>query len=137
MIDYSHTEEYKIAKNQEINYYDKIKNYFNIENLKISENKYDKFDYYNNEYLIEMKTRNNTKDKYPTTIITTNKIKYGLTQNKQMIFLFLFTDGLYFIKYDKDLFNEFEQKNYCSRKRIQYEYNTYTFIDVNKLTKIN
>jgi hypothetical protein len=49
---------------------------------------------------------------YPTTIIPVNKIVDG-----KLIFLFNFTDGLYYIEYDREIFsnfNTFEMTDYRS-----------------------
>ena len=49
-----------------------------------------------NKYLIELKTRTNAKDTYPTTLMPLNKLIY--IQNRRDytgIFLFNFTDGLF------------------------------------------
>ncbi len=50
----------------------------------------------------ELKSRRNTKDKYPTTIIPVHKGKDG-----DIYFCFGFTDGLYYIKYDRERFSKY------------------------------
>ena len=44
--------------------------------LRPTQDKYDPFDFVNDNYtvFVELKTRNNTKDKYPTTMISYSKI---------------------------------------------------------------
>jgi uncharacterized protein YeeX (DUF496 family) len=80
-----------------------------------------------------LKTRNNKYNKYPTTLLPLDKI---ISNN--MIFLFSFQDGLYYIKYDKILFHTFEIKKYV--RNIRNDYNDklkdYLFIPIEKLIKI-
>jgi len=55
-------------------------------------------DYIGKDYMVELKTRNNTYNKYPTTIFGANKIEEGFKQianGKRVIFAFSFTDGVY------------------------------------------
>jgi len=129
----------KIGKQQEILYFEHVKNYFKIDDLIMSNERFNKFDYISSEYLIELKTRFNYYNTFPTTIIPLFKINYGLSLNKKMIFLFNFKDGLYYINYDKNIFDTFEiKKNYCSRKDRGFnEINDYVFIPIENLIKIN
>jgi hypothetical protein len=60
------------------------------------------FDFYNDEYYFELKSRNVYKNTYQTTIIGLNKIEFAKKTEKFCIFLFKFIDGLYFYIYDKD-----------------------------------
>ena len=121
------------SKEDEKNLLPNIIEKFNI-NIEQTKNNMDRFDYENEEYLIELKTRNNNFDKYPTTMISTNKINYGLKLNKSMIFIFKFNDCIKYIEYDKELFNKYENKYFKSRwDRGRDEYNYYTFIDIKDL----
>ena len=75
----------------------------------LDENKYElfksktyPFDLYNNNYICELKTRYNiTKDKYPTTIFGASKLT-KMEPDKNYVFYFLFTDGLYKWDFNKD-----------------------------------
>jgi len=58
----------------------------------------------------EIKARRCAMNSYPTTIIPYSKIAKK-EEKDNLIFVFLFTDGLYYIKYNQDLFNTFETKN--------------------------
>jgi len=120
------------AKNEEINLLPKIIEKFNI-NISLTKNM-DRFDYENKDFLIELKTRNNESNKYPSTIISTSKINYGLKINKQMIFIFKFIDCIKYIEYDEKLFKNYENKYFKSRTdRGKDEYNYYTFIPIKDL----
>lgn len=65
----------------------------------IKSNQYDTFDYFNDEYIVELKSRRCNHNKYETTMIGYNKILKA-TQNKTYLFFFKFEDGLYYHKYD-------------------------------------
>jgi hypothetical protein len=58
----------------------------------------------------EIKARRCAMNSYPTTIIPCSKIAKK-EEKDNLIFVFIFTDGLYYIKYDQDLINTFETKN--------------------------
>ena len=67
------------------------------------------------KYNIELKSRNNTYDKYPTTIINIEKIRHIKATKlqhpkKRFYFLFNFTNGLYYIKYKSKLFDTFKKR---------------------------
>ena len=83
---------------------------------------YCKYDFYNNDCEIELKTRNNTFDKYPTTLMPVSKVIRDKDHKKTIIFMFKFNEdtddikqSIYYIKYDV---NEFE-----NIKRIQFKRN--------------
>lgn len=83
-----------------------------IKNTKeLYNNPYYKYDY---EGMIsgsryELKCRKNEKYKYSTTIIPCHKIN-KLTTEKDLYFVFNFTNGISYIKYDKNLFDTFKIK---------------------------
>jgi hypothetical protein len=120
------------SKKEEINLLPKIIEKFNI-NISLTKNM-DRFDYENKDFLIELKTRNNESNKYPTTIISTSKINYGLKIKKNMIFIFKFIDCIKYIEYDEKTFKNYENKYFKSRTdRGKDEYNYYTFIPIKDL----
>jgi len=110
-----------------------IRKYFNRSIDKTKE-KYCKYDFEDDIYRYELKSRNNKKDKFETTIIATDKI----IKDKKLIFLFKFLDGLYYIEYNDWEFSNFGRNQFCREKR--YGYNDkpkeYIFIPVNMLKKI-
>lgn len=96
--------------------------------------KYHPFDFTGKTAYVELKSRNNRKDKYPTTMISQSKIEYAKKNGGvDYFFCFLFQDGLFYIKYDECLFKEFEVSSggRCDRGRV--ETNVYCFIPVDKL----
>jgi len=80
-----------------------------IKNTKeIYNDKYCKWDFESDDGIKwELKSRRNTKTKYPTTIIPEHKIIEG---DKDYYFVFYFTDCCSYIKYEKELFNTFKTK---------------------------
>lgn len=74
--------------------------------LRKATNKRSRFDYYNDNILVELKSRKNRLTTYPTTMITTDK---GLETDKQLFFVFNFTDKVGMIEYNKERFREYEQ----------------------------
>jgi hypothetical protein len=84
-----------------------IKDFFKKDIVEIKNDK-SPYDYECSKYCYELKTRTNTKDKYPTTLIGVNKIQ----NEKKTILIFKYTDCLCYIKYKKELFDTFEIKKF-------------------------
>jgi hypothetical protein len=87
---------------RENNVLEKIKKYFNDETIKKTTDRFCKYDFESPTCKYELKSRKNTMRAYPTTIIPTHKVVDG-----NLIFVFNFTDGLYYIQYDKETFDRF------------------------------
>lgn len=99
------------------------------------------FDYscYKNDLYIELKSRRNTKDKYPTTMIGYNKFKKALELDELgcvIYFCFQFTDALCYYKFDKENFNADWKARGGRRDRGKFEYKDYIFIPIELLTDI-
>lgn len=95
---------------------------------------YDPFDFVGTSCYVELKTRNNKKDKYPTTMISQSKIEYAKRNPElEFVFCFQFEDGLYYIKYDEKVFAEFEVCNGGRFDRGRPELNLYCYIPVSLL----
>jgi len=107
-----------------------INEYFKRD-IKKFENRYDKYDFFDDEYVYELKSRFNCKDKFPTTMITMNK----LTENKKIILLFNFQDCLTYIEYDKDKFDKYDTQLF-SRAKLVGDLKEHIYIDINDLTLI-
>jgi len=108
-----------------------IQSYFNRD-IKPTKGKYDRYDYLDNDYNYELKSRTNEYNKYPTTLIGLDKI------DNNTIYLFYFTDGLYFIEYNKELFDTFEIKDFVRNPRYGKidKPKKYIYIPIDKLQKI-
>lgn len=80
-----------------------IKNVFS-KNIEKSKYKYSKYDYFDKQskYIFELKTRRITHNQYPTALLNVCKINY-----KNLIIIYEYTDGLFYIKYDEELFKSF------------------------------
>jgi len=128
----SFKEDYKTGKSKENEIKNKLESVFGQLKKTINICKYD---YYNDDYIIEVKSRLFNKDKYPTTMIACDKI---LETEKNQIFVFNFLDGLYYIKYCPSLFEEFEKNLFQRRQRIDHKdiKKLYCYIPINKLIKI-
>tara|TARA_B110000908_G_C9899972_1_gene290602 strand:- start:19 stop:444 length:426 start_codon:yes stop_codon:yes gene_type:complete len=85
----------------------------------------------------EIKARRCKVDSYPTTIIPYSKIVKKQEKDK-LIFVFLFTDGLYYIKYDRKVFEPFgmDEITYY-RQGIEPKPVKHTCIPIELLVKIS
>jgi hypothetical protein len=80
---------------------------------------YDTFDFTNtgNTIYVELKSRRVASTLFPTSIIGENKVNACADPSKTYWFCFAYTDGMFIIKYNKDLFatfprvNEFQRSN--------------------------
>jgi hypothetical protein len=103
-------------------------------------NKWALFDFYNQArtVYVEMKSRNNRHDTYNTTIVGSNKLQWCNDPNKKYYFVFVFSDGIYYIQYDKALFDTFECSDFVRNTRNGYEDRVakYVFIPVESLTRM-
>jgi len=80
-----------------------IQNVFS-KSIQKSKYKYSKYDYFDKQtkYIFELKTRRIRHDQYPTALLNVCKINY-----KNMIIIYEYTDGYFYIEYDTDLFKSF------------------------------
>lgn len=98
-----------------------------------NQERWGKYDFYNEKSIFELKSRTNRKNAYPTTLMTCNKVVN--IEDKELYFLFNFTDELAYIKYDPILFDTFERKNY-SRINQSFDEKEYYFIPIQYLATI-
>jgi hypothetical protein len=98
--------DYEFGVRQEEIIYPQLTRYFGGD-LQRASNKKSRFDFYTENILVEVKSRKNRMNDYPTTMITTDK---GIETDKQLFFVFNFTDKMASILYDKERFREYEQK---------------------------
>ena len=123
---------------KEDEYYNILKEFFD-KTLEKVDNRYNLFDFIGEECYIELKSRRNTHNKYPDTMIGCNKIEFAMNTYKTIIFCFLFTDGLFYYKFDKDdIINKklrIRTGGRCDRN--VNEYKDYCYIPITLLTKLN
>lgn len=123
--------DYEFGKKEENSVLPIISNFFNRE-IKQTEKQYDPYDFYDDNYIYEMKSRKNTYSRYPTTIITTNKFN----KDKKQILLFNFTDGLYYIEYDTEKFSKYEKQMF-SRAGFKWDEKEHIYIPIADLQLIS
>ena len=94
-------------------------------------------DYISSKYIYELKTRNCDRYSYDTTIVGYNKLLYADNQEKQLILIFSFKDGVYYVKYDKDF--KYTKRKYVRNPRTDYidVQKDYVFIPVSQLIPIS
>jgi len=83
--------------------------------------------------VIEVKKRNNTHDKYPTTMMGYNKYlkaRQYITRGYSVYFVFEFTDGTYYYKYNNEIYKPI---NGGRVDRNHPEIKEYIWIDVKNL----
>jgi hypothetical protein len=96
-----------------------------------SKNKYSPYDFINDEYVIELKSRRCLKNTYDTTMILFNKVEKLKTFNKKILLCFSFIDQDCYYLYDDN--DEFIVKRGGRKDRNCFEYNQYLYIPVNLL----
>jgi hypothetical protein len=97
--------------------------------------RFDPYDYEGATASYELKSRNNASTAYPTTCIGQDKVNPD--HPKKQVYLFHFTDGTYYIPYDKDLFSTFEVKPFLRwRDAWKTKAKDYLYIPVEKLIPI-
>ena len=128
--------DYIVGRASEEKYLPCLQNAFNDETLSHTKCKSDIFDYIGNNKYIELKTRSFEHTKYPDTMIGLNKIKYAQANpDKEFYFVFAFTDGLYYYKYNPD-----DTLNYRKGGRVDRGYKEikeYAYIPIYLLTYIS
>jgi hypothetical protein len=86
-----------------------LSNFFKVELMK-NKNKYAIIDWTDksNTIYIELKSRRIHHNLYPTAIIGLNKINFCNDPTKKYYFVFGYTDGLFYIQFEKELFKTFK-----------------------------
>ena len=127
----------KFGEEKEVGELNTLQNTFS-KNLKRVNDKYFLFDFTSDTCYVELKSRRNTHNKYPDTMIGKNKIDYAEKSDKDVFFCFSFTDGLFYWKYNKtDIENGNVEFRLGGRNdRGKEEYKNYAFIKNSILIKI-
>lgn len=82
-----------------------LENHFNI---KLNQNtQFSTIDFENSNYLFELKSRRINHNQYYTAFISKNKIDYFEKSNKNCYIVWNYLDGIFYLKYDKELFKKF------------------------------
>tara|TARA_R110000822_G_scaffold13840_2_gene48962 strand:+ start:550 stop:945 length:396 start_codon:yes stop_codon:yes gene_type:complete len=96
---------------------------------------YAKFDFENETTLVELKTRRCTSNAYPDTMIPYGKIKFLRDSNKEGVFVFNFTDGIFYHRFVKG--NTYTVKQGGRYDRGRPELNQYCYINRSDLLPIS
>lgn len=90
--------------------------------ISLTENhNYHEMDFCNNEKTIyvELKSRRVTHNQYPTALIGKNKIDFcNQDLQKEYYFFWKYEDGIYYLKYNKTIWDTFKVELYQRNKRI-------------------
>jgi hypothetical protein len=65
----------------------------------------------NNTIYVELKSRRIDHNKFDTAIIGANKVDFCKDDAKTYYFVFCYTDGIYYIKFDRELFSTFKRQD--------------------------
>lgn len=84
-----------------------IKQFFNDYNLEVYKDVYEVIDFKSESKYIEFKSRRIEHNKFKSSLIGANKIDDFKKSNKECYIVYKYIDGLYYIKYDENLFNTF------------------------------
>ena len=106
------------------------------EEIRIKEilEKYNPFDYENDKYLIELKSRRINHDKYDTAMINYSKLLRTSKSEKERIIVFNYEDGLFYWKVNSD---EYEIGRGGRNDRGIVEVYTMAFIKKESLQNLN
>jgi len=128
--------DYIVGRASEEKYLPCLQRAFKDETLSYTKCKTDIFDYIGNNKYIELKTRSFENTKYPDTMIGLNKIKYAQDNpDKEFYFVFAFTNGVYYWKYNAD-----DKLNYRKGGRVDRGYKEikeYAYIPIFLLSYIS
>ena len=114
-----------------------LEKYFDCELVKTPQS-YNIFDFINDDkkLIIEVKSRKNKKNKYPTTMVGDNKWKEAESLRDdgwEVFFFFNFTDCLSYLEYDNQ---DIPRKRGGRTDRGKREIKYYRYIDINLLNDI-
>lgn len=130
----SYKQDYEFGKLNENKILSTLRKFFNDDTIMQTTNKYNKYDFKSlkTNRKIELKSRQNFYNTFPTTIIPADKLDNDVT------LVFSFRDGDYYIDYDPALFNTFDSKLFVRDKRSDYNDRPmdYVYIPIEHLKRI-
>lgn len=85
-------------------------------------NIYASFDFHNEgkTIYVELKTRLIPHDRYDTALISASKVEFCRDPTKTYYFVWAYSDGLFYLKYDKEVWAQFECKPFVRHQRSDY-----------------
>ena len=90
------------------------------------------YDFSSDKYIVELKTRRNTKNQYPTTMIGLNKIEKYKMLNKTILLCFRFTDVDCFYEYNPEHILEIKSGGRWDRGKSEINQHVYIPIELLK-----
>jgi hypothetical protein len=129
MTNVFYPEDYKFGIKEEAENLNTLRNFFKSD-IKRSENEFAKHDFYDDKYTFEMKSRKMFFDRHRETMITFDKIE--LEEGKNLILLFNYIDGLYYIEYDEKKFSKY-RKEIFTRANLESNKKIHLYIPVDDL----
>jgi hypothetical protein len=131
----------KMGMANEIKVHPMIEEYFEmkVQNTKETQGKYCAYDYESIDLSTryELKSRRVHSKAYDEVFISTRKIKKGYKYGCRLVLLFLFSDGLYTIDYNREVFSKFRVQEISNMRDGRYEDDEVIYIPNTLLTKIN
>lgn len=113
-----------------------IEEFFNVKLYQTDA--YHPFDFRDeNKIFYEVKTRNVKHDKYPTTMVGQNKIEAANLSDRDVYFIFGFTDGNYYFKYNRNVNSGLSVSIGGRNDRGREEYKPYVWIPVDTLISMD
>jgi hypothetical protein len=129
MTNVLYPEDYKFGIKEEAEHLNTLRNFFKSD-VKRSDSEFAKHDFYDDNYTFEMKSRKIFSSSHRETMITFDKIE--LEEGKNLILLFNFCDGLYYIEYDEEKFKKY-RKEIFSRAKLESNEKIHLYIPVDDL----
>lgn len=130
MVHFENSFQYGIQEEKEV--LPIIKEFFKRD-IEQSTNKWSKYDFFDSETIYELKSRTNTLNKYPDTMITANKL---VDESRKQVLLFNFTDCIAYIEYNPETFKKYPKKKF-SRAQIKADEKEHIFIPIQDLKIIS
>ena len=122
---------YRYGSKKEVQILPLLREHFG-EGVKKNDERYAKYDYWDENFNYEVKSRTNKMRAYPTTMITKNKVEGS---DKDVILLFNYTDCLAYIKYDEEQFKTYQVQNF-SRAGLDWDEKPHLYIPIDHLSII-
>lgn len=103
----------------------------------IPQSRFSKYDFVSPEINMEVKSRKCSVNKYPTTLLTGNKID-DLSKKNIFVFNFVYDmvndlSEIFYIEYDEEKFNNYKKQNF-SRANKKWDEKLYYYIPIQDLT---
>lgn len=127
--------EHQKGKMYELQYLPHLRTFFNDDSIENISERFSKFDFKGKNKLIEMKQRNIKSTSYQDTMMPLPKMKYCKEHlDIDIYFVILFTDGLFYWKYDVN--SELNYRTGGRSDRLSNEIRDYAYIPMNYFQKI-